>query len=521
MIMSWYFIPWTIQYLLGGLIAVLITFFVFKKNPKNLAYQRFLLFGICTFVWMFAVFFARNAPSASISFQIYRIIQVCFMLSLPLLLLTLISLQKTKRIFILTLVPGLSIGLLISALTLYNVAWGKYGWSYSISPIASIIGFPILFGYFIGIIATGCFLMKKSLHHSLAMKYKLIVIGCIIYFVPLTITNVLMWSQSETPPFGGFLLTIEFLFIAYAITLPIEKIEIVKPTKLTEFYCVFLNRLQNVIPGKELGNSALKFAHYIEAMGLKDIVVFEGGQLVFDSDKFAEEEIGDVADTVLRTLKGLPELKDTVEQYTNVFIETYKTMMLISKNGADKWLEQMLHTHGGFLYQQGILDTMPEEIELPPIFTEMQPGKVYLFKEKQPKEAYSKLKEALNWGFECLCVTKLHPQKVRERYGVEKASVIWLTFKASNTVKTINPRHLDEFSKTISKFVKTTSRSAILIDCFWEIVMVNGFERAESFLKGVKEVCKENNSNLLISLNREVFEEKQMAVMEKEMDEVK
>ena len=127
----------------------------------------------------------------------------------------------------------------------------------------------------------------------------------------------------------------------------------------------------------------------------------------------------------------------------------------------------------------------------------------------------------MNWGFECLCVTKLHPQKVGERYGVGKASVIWLTFKASNTEKTINPRHLDELSKTISKFVKTASRSAILIDCFWEIVMVNGFERAESFLKGVKEVCKENNSNLLISLNREVFEEKQMAVMEKEMDEVK
>ena len=372
MIMSWYFIPWTIQYLLGGLIAVLITSLVFKKNPKNLAYQRFLLFGICTFVWMFAVFFARNAPSASISFQIYRLIQFCFMLSLPLLLLTLISLQKTNRIFLLTLVPGLFIGLLISVLALYNVAWGKYGWSYSISPIASIIGFPILFGYFIGIIATGSFLMKKSMHHSLAMKYKLIVIGCILYFVPLTITNVLMWSQSETPPFGGFLLTIEFLFIAYAISLPLDKIEIIKPTKLSESYTSVLNSLEDEIPGKELGYSGLKFTDYINAMGLTNMVAFREGKLVFDTATFAEEEIGDVADSVLRALKELPELKETIALYIPLFVETYKTLRLISKNDAERWLEQMLHSHGGFFYQQGISDALPDEITATTIFKEMQ-----------------------------------------------------------------------------------------------------------------------------------------------------
>jgi len=423
--------------------------------------------------------------------------------------------------FIFTLVPGMSIGLIISAFAMYNVTWTKYGWSYSLLHSASMIALPIMLGYFIGIIAIGCFWAKKSLHPYLTMKYKLILIGCIVYFIPLTIINVFMWSYPEMPPFGGFLLTIEFLFIAYAITLPVDKIEIIKPTGLTDFYCSFLNRLQNVIPGKELGDSSLKFSDYIEAMGLKEIVVFKGGKLIFDSAKFAEEEIGDVADTVLRTLKGLPELKDTVEQYTKVFIETYKTMMRISKNDADKWLEQMLHAHGGFLYQHGILDAMPEKIEIPAIFKELQPGKVYLFKEEQPKEAYSKLKEALNWGFECLCVTKFQPQKVRERYGVEKASIFWLTFKESNTEKTINPRHLDELSKAISKFVNTTSRSAILLDCFREIIMVNGFERATSFLKGVKEICKENNSNLLISTDPKMFEEKQMETMEKEMEEVK
>ena len=519
--MGWHLFSFTFQYFVAFVLVFTISFYIFAKNPKNKAYQGFFGFGLCMAVWLIAVFICRNAPSKFWAIQLYRVIGGSLMLIHPLLLLSLLFLRKEKKIYILTLLPAIILSASIVLMAPYNVIWTELGWSYTLWSPMILVTYSLLSGYILAVVILALFLTKKTSLKVLQKKYLLISTGSILYISLLLITNYLIYLYPTFLPVGGALAVIEFLFIAYAITLPVDKIEIIKPTGLTNFYCSFLNTLQNVIPGKELGDSSLKFTDYIEAMGLTDIVVFKGGKLIFDSAKFAEEEIGDVADTVLRTLKGLPELKDTVEQYTKVFIETYKTMMLISKNDADKWLEQMLHAHGGFLYQHGILDAMPEKIEIHAIFKELQPRKVYLFKEELPKEAYSKLKEALNWGVECLCVTKLHPQKVRERYGVEKASIFWLTFKKSNTEKTINPRHLDELSKAISKFANTTSGSAILIDCFREIIMVNGFERATSFLKGVKEICKGNNSNLLISTDPKMFEEKQMETIEKVMEEVK
>ena len=211
----------------------------------------------------------------------------------------------------------------------------------------------------------------------------------------------------------------------------------------------------------------------------------------------------------------------------------------------------MLQRHGGFLVKHGILADIPEDVKIPAIFKELYPGKSYLFSEEAPNGAYSKLKKALDSNFDGLSITKFHPQKVRERYNIEKASIFWLTFNELKTpglnndlgrvakrsvayqyqyrnqrrhIETenkIDPKNLNRFSKAISDFVKSPSRSVVLLDCFKEIVLVNGFEYAMNFLREIKEICKECNANLLISINPKVFEEKQIPTIEKELEELK
>ena len=62
----------------------------------------------------------------------------------------------------------------------------------------------------------------------------------IVYLGGMTLTNLIIHINPNFPPFGGILTTVEFLFIAYAIALPMDKIGIIKPTKLAEFYLSFL-----------------------------------------------------------------------------------------------------------------------------------------------------------------------------------------------------------------------------------------------------------------------------------------
>ena len=232
--MGWQFIPWNLQYLFGGIIAILVTYIVFRKNPKSMAYRSFLAFGIFTCIWMFSVYLARNAPSEPVSREMYRIVTTAFNLTQPLLLLTLVNIFSGKRIYLLTLIPAIISGFTISSMGLYNVFSTDYGWSYSISSSVSNLALVITLAYFLAIVVVGCYLIKKAPLPFLKRKYKIILLASIIYFIPLTILNVVMWGMSKVPQFGGILLTMEFLIIAYAMILPRGKIEsqrdVVKPS---------------------------------------------------------------------------------------------------------------------------------------------------------------------------------------------------------------------------------------------------------------------------------------------------
>jgi len=522
---GWSFVPITIQYLAGGILAFITTFLVFKKNPRSLTYQIFFLFGLSATVWMFSVFIGRNAPSINFSVQAYRSVMFTFLLTQPLLLLTLLSIKSENIKQFLWLIPALALALYSVIMAPYSVIWTNFGWSYSLNADIAKMSIPIWAGYPVGIGIISVVLAKKAVIESLRKKYLLIFFGFIIYFVALTITNFLMWLYPGIPPFGGVLLSIEFFSIAYAISLPIEKIDVSTKTvelssKLSDAYLQILKKLRAVIPGRELGVSALKFDEYVEAMGLSSVVyVNKLQELVFDYEKFAQENIGEVIDSVVRTLKEMVKPEEVCQQFSNVFVETYKILKLKSRNDADKWFDRMMHTHVGFLSRYGILEAMPKEAKIPQILKELIPGSVYLFKEEKPAQAYKKLKEALNYGFVSLCISKLHPQKVRERYDVGRASIFWLTFEKAD--RTINPKDSAKLNRTVSEFLGRPGGSIVLIDCFDQIKFANGFQKSLTMLKGFRDLCKEHNSIILISINPEMFEKQELAAIEKELEEEK
>ena len=143
------------------------------------------------------------------------------------------------------------------------------------------------------------------------------------------------------------------------------------------------------------------------------------------------------------------------------------------------------------------------------------------FKEERPVQAYGELKEALEYGFEGLCFTKLEPQKVRTEYGVAKASLVWLTFTETKTATTVNPKDLARLSSIIStEIANNPSKDVVLLDCLDQIIFANSFEKAKGLLKELRELCQENDATLLLSIDPEMFENEQLAAMENELKEV-
>jgi len=148
----------------------------------------------------------------------------------------------------------------------------------------------------------------------------------------------------------------------------------------------------------------------------------------------------------------------------------------------------------------------------------LEKGHVYLIKEEWPDKGYQIFYDQITHGSFGLCITKLEPEKVRERYKLAKTPIIWLTFNSVESA--ILPRDIDGLTSIVSDFVRKTEGSLFFFDCFSQIKLVNGFEKSLSMLKDLKKLCNENNSIMLISMFPKMFDEQQLVVIEKELEKV-
>lgn len=520
---AWQLIPWMLQYMIGGILSLAISMYLVNKSKGIKTYWIFFAFGLSAALWLFFVFFHRTAATPELSKLFFRFGMFFTTLVHPCLLLLMLYLWKERPIWVLSILPALGVALIAAMSAPFDIMWATpaLGWSYRFKPYFGRFYFWFQIGYMIAILFAGAFLVQKARTKILRRKYIVIISSYIIFYCAgMGITQTILQSHPAFPPIAGILLTLEFLSITYALTLPTERIVPSKLLdKLANTYLNFLKTFQDKIPGRELGESSFRFNEYLEAMGLKNTIVPKSGELIFEIDKFRDVDISELPDSILKIIKEHSWAIETVNDFTDVLIKTYETLQLKSKDAADEWLEKMLQRHGAFLADQSVLAAMPKELKIPEIFKELQLGRAYLFKEEKPAQAYKKLKEALNYGFVCLCISKLHPQKVRERYDIEKASIFWLTFKKAEG--TINPKDLVKLDRMISEFVKRPDESLILLDCFDQIKFANGFQKSLTVLKNFRNLRNENKLIVLISVNPEMFEKREFAAIEKELEEVR
>ena len=152
----------------------------------------------------------------------------------------------------------------------------------------------------------------------------------------------------------------------------------------------------------------------------------------------------------------------------------------------------------------------------------LESSKSYIVQQERGDQGYEIFIDQISHGISGLCLTKYPPQSIREKYGFEKTSLFWFTFKQSNKENTVNPKKLDaELIPQIEDFVKKGKRTIVYIDCFDQITLVKGIENTQILINDIKNICRENHSILLLSVNPEMLEERQLSVLEKEFLEVK
>lgn len=161
--------------------------------------------------------------------------------------------------------------------------------------------------------------------------------------------------------------------------------------------------------------------------------------------------------------------------------------------------------------------SVEETANIPKQYT-LEKGHSYLIKEKWLDKGYQIFYDQITHGSFGLCITKLVPETIREKYNIIKTPILWSTFR--NAENSISPRDLNGLTSIVSDFIGKTENPMLFLDCFDQIKFVNGFDKSMLVLKELKAFCVMNGLIMLISLNPKIFEGQQLTVIENELEEV-
>jgi hypothetical protein len=163
----------------------------------------------------------------------------------------------------------------------------------------------------------------------------------------------------------------------------------------------------------------------------------------------------------------------------------------------------------------------------------LEPSTIYLVKEEkavegtrdflvkgvQPKKSLEIFMDLVTHGLAGLCITRMHPQKLRDKYGLQKTPILWLT-QSVEVRGRIAPSDILELSHTLREFVRRTKDSVILLDGIEYLITQNSFDEILRFVQSLNDMISVSSSIVVIPLDPSTLDVKQVHLFEREMNEV-
>jgi hypothetical protein len=124
-------------------------------------------------------------------------------------------------------------------------------------------------------------------------------------------------------------------------------------------------------------------------------------------------------------------------------------------------------------------------------------------------------KHCENMRAQGLCFT-LDPG-LRQRYLLQTTPIFWLSKYGDGS---INPANLGIIANMINEFIKTSKNPVVLLDGIEFLSIMNGFIPVLKFLHDIRDRIILNKAILILPFNPVAFEEKELALIERNMQSV-
>ncbi|MCG7844726.1 MAG: DUF835 domain-containing protein [Methanomassiliicoccales archaeon] len=136
-------------------------------------------------------------------------------------------------------------------------------------------------------------------------------------------------------------------------------------------------------------------------------------------------------------------------------------------------------------------------------------GRIYMIINERLDKTLSLINGMANAGKEIICVSRMHPDLLKERYPLRDISAVWLS--QSGTSPRIGPEELEQIVGTISDFVFKSKNAVAVLDGLEYISLFTDFRSLNIFLEELNDTIMASRSILLIPVDPRLFDPCQLA----------
>jgi two-component system cell cycle response regulator len=141
-------------------------------------------------------------------------------------------------------------------------------------------------------------------------------------------------------------------------------------------------------------------------------------------------------------------------------------------------------------------------------------GHCDLIKSKKADLSYRMFVAEVAAGNKGLLITRVHPDQVREKYGLVKTPILWLSGQPGPD--RMDPASLSILQHTVVDFLQKGSTSVILLDGLEYLVSENQVDKVLRFIYTVHDAVVISGSKFIVPVDPDILGTKDMALFEKE-----
>lgn len=117
-----------------------------------------------------------------------------------------------------------------------------------------------------------------------------------------------------------------------------------------------------------------------------------------------------------------------------------------------------------------------------------------------------------------LCFTMHSPQDIRLKYALQTTPIFWIS---NHGPQSISPMGLEVIADIAIKFLKQSKNPVILLDAIEHLIFENGSAPVLRLLRDIQEWIIMQRAILIVPVNPEAIEKKELALMERNMFELR